>query len=102
MNCLNGYIDLRGYAFSTPAPKELERQIANLSLENSGIEEEILQAKVGVLMVQHDMLRDLSFEIVSTRECDGNYRGMNRSVIWHTEIKTPKFDGSCEIKECFV
>lgn len=46
MNCLNGYIDLRGYAFSTPAPKdrsvqvrELERQIANLSLENSGIEE---------------------------------------------------------------
>lgn len=102
MNCLNGYIDLRGYAFSTPAPKELERQIANLSLENSGIEEEILQAKFGVLMVQHDMLRDLSFEIVSTRECDGNYRGMNRSVIWHTEIKTPKFDGSCEIKECFV
>lgn len=102
MNCLNGYIDLRGYAFSTPAPKELERQIANLSLENSGIEEEILQVRIGVLMVQHDMLRDLSFEIVSTRECDGNYRGMNRSVIWHTEIKTPKFDGSCEIKECFV
>lgn len=102
MNCHNGYIDLRGYAFSTPAPKELERQIANLSLENSGIEEEILQVRIGVLMVQHDMLRDLSFEIVSTRECDGNYRGMNRSVIWHTEIKTPKFDGSCEIKECFV
>lgn len=100
MNCLNGYIDLRGYAFSTPAPKdrsvqvrELERQIANLSLENSGIEEEILQVRIGVLMVQHDMLRDLSFEIVSTREFNGNYRGMNnysisRSVIRRTEINT--------------
>lgn len=99
MNCLNGYIDLRGYAFSTPAPKdrsvqlrELERQIANLSLENSGIEEEILQVRIGVLMVQRDMLRDLSFEIVSTIECNGNYRGMNnsisRSVIRRTEINT--------------
>lgn len=72
--------------------RELERQIANLSLENSGIEEEILQVRIGVLMVQHDMLRDLSFEIVSTRECNGNYRGMNnsisRSVIRRTEINT--------------
>lgn len=107
--------DLRGCAFSTPAPRdrsvqvrELERQIANLSLECSRIEQEILQASMGASPVQHDRLRDFSSENVSARECDGNYRGMNdstcisRSVIRRNEMKPPKFDGSCEIKEFFV
>lgn len=107
--------DLRGCAFSTPAPRdrsvqvrELERQIANLSLECSRIEQEILQASMGASPVQHDRLRDFSSENVSARECDGNYRGMNdstcisMSVIRRNEMKPPKFDGSCEIKEFFV
>lgn len=88
--------------------REFERQIANLSLECFRIEEQILQASMGASPVQHDRLRDFRSENVSARECNGNFSGRNdntcisRSVIRRNEIKTPKFDGSCEIKEFFV
>lgn len=59
---------------------------------------------MGALPFPHDRLRDFSSENVM--EMSGAWMiahaCISRSVIRRNEMKTPKFDGSCEIKEFFV